>query len=130
MLTTKPRHPSKTFTSSPSRRRGRRFSPLMLIGAIVTVLVALIGAGVFVVLPRVQSHAAAAANPNCTLIIPNNPLSAQGLATPYQLVGTNAAVTGGATATPTVAATGAAAAGTTPAAGATPTATPGEHHHH
>ncbi|HET9256498.1 MAG TPA: hypothetical protein VFO16_15050 [Pseudonocardiaceae bacterium] len=28
-------------------------------------------------------------NPNCTLIVPNDPLSAQGLATPYQLVATN-----------------------------------------
>jgi hypothetical protein len=30
-----------------------------------------------------------ATNPNCTLIVPNAPLSAQGLATPYQLVATN-----------------------------------------
>jgi hypothetical protein len=70
-------------------RRRRRFSPLMLIGVGVTLVVALIGAGVFVVLPLINSHAAAAANPNCTIIIPNNPLSAQGLATPYQLVATN-----------------------------------------
>lgn len=28
-------------------------------------------------------------NPNCTLIVPNAPLTAQGLATPYQLVATN-----------------------------------------
>ncbi|HKS98894.1 MAG TPA: hypothetical protein VJT31_05120, partial [Rugosimonospora sp.] len=35
-------------------------------------------------------HAAAAPNPNCTLIVPANPLSAAGLATPYQLVATNA----------------------------------------
>jgi hypothetical protein len=28
-------------------------------------------------------------NPNCTLIVPKNPLSADGLATPYQLVATN-----------------------------------------
>lgn len=32
-----------------------------------------------------------AQNPNCTLIVPNNPLTAQGLATPYQLVATNPA---------------------------------------
>ena len=31
--------------------------------------------------------AAAAANVNCTIIVPANPLSAQGLATPYQLTG-------------------------------------------
>jgi hypothetical protein len=33
---------------------------------------------------------AAAANPDCTLIVPANPTSAAGLATPYQLVATNA----------------------------------------
>ncbi|WP_063770534.1 hypothetical protein [Streptacidiphilus carbonis] len=33
---------------------------------------------------------AAAPNPNCSLIIPANPLTAQGLATPYQLTATNA----------------------------------------
>ncbi|WP_269856695.1 hypothetical protein [Streptomyces sp. RPT161] len=36
--------------------------------------------------------AAANANPNCTLIVPANPLSAQGLATPYQLTATNPAM--------------------------------------
>jgi len=39
-------------------------------------------------LPRLGSHAAAA-NPNCSLIVPAQPLTAQGLATPYQLVATN-----------------------------------------
>jgi hypothetical protein len=34
------------------------------------------------------SGAQAAANPNCTLIVPARPLSADGLATPYQLVAT------------------------------------------
>jgi hypothetical protein len=33
--------------------------------------------------------AAAAPNPNCSLIVPANPLTAAGLATPYQLVATN-----------------------------------------
>lgn len=46
-----------------------------------------------------QSSAAAAAAPatpnmNCTLIVPSYPLTAQGLATPYQLLGTNAAADG------------------------------------
>src|SRR5579863_8209427 len=47
-----------------------------------------------------QSPAAAAAaapanpNMNCTLIVPSYPLTAKGLATPYQLVGTNAAADG------------------------------------
>ncbi|MCQ4079444.1 hypothetical protein NGB36_02220 [Streptomyces sp. RB6PN25] len=39
-----------------------------------------------------QAAAAANANPNCTLVVPANPLSAQGLATPYQLTATNPAM--------------------------------------
>ncbi|GLV56762.1 hypothetical protein KDH_36010 [Dictyobacter sp. S3.2.2.5] len=63
----------------------------MLIGAAVTVIAMLIGVSVFVIIPRLASHAAAGVNMNCTLIIPANPLTAQGLATPYQLVATNPA---------------------------------------
>jgi hypothetical protein len=77
-------------TSLYSRKR-RRFTPLILIGVTVTVLVALLGVGISVVLPRLQSDAAGAANANCTLIIPADPLSARGLATPYRLVATNPA---------------------------------------
>ena len=51
---------------------------------------------------QMQAAAAAAAgaqaaappavpNPNCTLLVPDNPLSAKGLATPYQLVATDPA---------------------------------------
>ncbi len=36
--------------------------------------------------------AAATPNPNCSLVVPPNPLTAQGLATPYQLVATDAAM--------------------------------------
>lgn len=43
--------------------------------------------------PAAQSTAATAAetdpNPDCTLIVPSNPLSAKGLATPYQLTATD-----------------------------------------
>ena len=40
--------------------------------------------------PAVAAAAAAAVpNPDCTLIVPENPLSAQGLATPFQLVATD-----------------------------------------
>jgi hypothetical protein len=46
------------------------------------------------VLPRLNGHAAAAPNPNCTIIVPANPLSAQGLATPYQLFAPDAAANG------------------------------------
>ena len=63
----------------------------MLIGGTVTLIVALIGVGIFVVAPRFGSRAAATPNPNCTIIIPANPLTAQGLATPYQLVATDPA---------------------------------------
>src|SRR3954464_1414153 len=68
--------------------RRRRFSPFMLIEVSITIVLVLIAAGVFIV-PRLSSHAAGANNVNCKLIVPANPLSAQGLATPYQLVATN-----------------------------------------
>jgi hypothetical protein len=78
------RSPFKPATSA----RRKRFSPLILIGAGVSLVVALgIGAVVFV-LPRFNSHADTL-NLNCTLIVPPNPLTAQGLATPYQFKATN-----------------------------------------
>lgn len=47
---------------------------------------------VFVVAPGiVAAQTDAAPNPNCTLIVPTNPLSAEGLATPYQLLATDPA---------------------------------------
>jgi len=55
----------------------------------VPVVLALV-AGVVFVLPHLGTHAAAV-NGDCTLIVPPNPLSAQGLATPYQLVATHPA---------------------------------------
>ncbi|HXX79021.1 MAG TPA: hypothetical protein VEI53_11035 [Ktedonobacteraceae bacterium] len=72
---------------STSQRRRRRFSPFMPIGALVTVGLVLVGVGIFII-PRMFSHAAAD-NMDCTILVPNNPLSAQGLATPYQLSATN-----------------------------------------
>ena len=75
------------FRTRPTHRK--RFSPLILVGVVVSLAIALIGAGVFV-LPHFKSHAAqAAVNGDCTLIVPAQPLTAQGLATPYQLVATN-----------------------------------------
>ncbi len=74
---------------SPSAR-SRRFSPLLLVGVIVSLAIALAG-GVVFLLPRVGSHAAAAVDMDCTLIVPAQPLTAQGLATPYQLLATNPA---------------------------------------
>ena len=74
---------------SPSARR-RRFSPLVLVGVIVSLAIAL-GGGVVFLLPHIGSHAAAAVNGDCSLIVPAQPLTAQGLATPYQMVATNPA---------------------------------------
>ncbi len=90
-MLTKPRDPSKMLQASVARRK-RRFSPLMLAGISVPVVLALIAGAVFV-LPRLGTHAAGV-NPNCTLIVPANPLSAQGLATPYQLYAPDAAQNG------------------------------------
>ena len=60
----------------------------MFVSAIIT-LVIVAGAGLFLVArPYFGSHAAAV-NMDCTLIVPPNPLTAQGLATPYQLTATN-----------------------------------------
>ncbi len=89
-MLTKPRRTSKLLeTSMYSRRKHRRFSPLLLVGLCVPILLALIAGGVFI-LPRLGSHAAAV-NADCTLIVPSMPLTAQGLATPYQLVATDPA---------------------------------------
>lgn len=67
----------------------KKVSPLILTSILVPLVLALVATAVFI-LPRLQSHAAAAPNPDCSLIVPSNPLTAQGLATPYQLVATNA----------------------------------------
>lgn len=72
------------------RKSGRRRSQFLLwIGASVPVMLALI-AGLVYKLPTPVAHAADA-NPNCTLIVPADPLSAKGLATPYMLTATDAA---------------------------------------
>ncbi|BCL84300.1 hypothetical protein ccbrp13_67650 [Ktedonobacteria bacterium brp13] len=82
-MLTQTRKDRASQTMSLYSRRKRHFSPLPLISLCITVLLIVSGTAVFV-LSRAKSHAAAA-NPNCTLIVPANPLSAQGLATPYQL---------------------------------------------
>jgi hypothetical protein len=75
------------FSSQLARRR--RFSPLIFVGVVVSLVIALIGALVVFILPHLGSHAAGAVNGDCTLIVPAQPITAQGLATPYQLVATN-----------------------------------------
>jgi hypothetical protein len=63
----------------------------MFVGTVITLMVA-IAAGLYAAgKPHLGVQAAAAVNMNCTLIVPPNPLSAQGLMTPYQLVATNPA---------------------------------------
>jgi hypothetical protein len=62
----------------------------MLVGVTVTLLI-ILGAGAFVYIQQRLSSHAATANANCSLRIPNQPLTAQGLATPYQLFATDAA---------------------------------------
>jgi hypothetical protein len=74
----------------PKSSKRKRFSPLMFISIGVTVAI-VVGAGFFVVVrPLLLSHAAVD-NANCTLTVPANPLSAEGLATPYQLSATDPA---------------------------------------
>src|SRR6266700_3441998 len=76
------------FSTRSTHRR--RFSPLVLVGVVVSLAIALVGAGVFV-LPHIGSHAADTVNGDCTLIVPAQPLTTKGLATPYQLIATDPA---------------------------------------
>jgi hypothetical protein len=57
----------------------------------VTFVIALTGGAIFLLPRAAGSHAAAAVNMDCTIIVPAHPLTAQGLATPYQLMATNPA---------------------------------------
>lgn len=78
-----------SFEGSSQRRR---FSPLALIGVVITLCVILFGAATLLLWSRLSTHAANVAqqpNMDCTLIVPPHPLTAQGLATPYQLVATD-----------------------------------------
>ena len=55
-----------------------------------SVIVRYLCAILFVVAPKITiAQNTTAPNPNCTLIVPTNPLSAEGLATPYQLLATD-----------------------------------------
>jgi hypothetical protein len=75
------------MTANKPGKRGRT----LLLAAIATVAASAAFAG-HGERPRAQAGAAASTtppNPDCTLIVPKNPLSATGLATPYQLVATD-----------------------------------------
>ena len=80
------RNKSKAVSSLARRKR---FSPLMLVGLSVPVVLTLIASAVLI-LPHLGTRADVI-NGDCTLIVPSHPLSAQGLATPYQLVATDPA---------------------------------------
>jgi hypothetical protein len=75
--------------SSVQFRPERKHPGLLLFIGMSVPLVLVLLAGTVFLLPRMNTHAREV-NPNCTLIVPPNPLSAQGLATPYQLTATNA----------------------------------------
>ncbi len=75
------------FDASP--RRHSRLSSLVLVEVLISVVVLLVGSVIFL-LPPLRLHAATA-NADCTLIVPADPLTARGLATPYQLTATDPA---------------------------------------
>ena len=80
-----------------SRRRGGSrlgampVPALTVVAVIVSLAVVAAAVGATHVLTARTAADAAAPNANCTLIVPANPLSAQGLATPYQLTATDPA---------------------------------------
>ncbi len=82
------RRSSSSFRLRGSRRR--KLIPLVITGMLVPAVLALVVATIFI-LPGLKSHAATAVNGNCALIVPAHPLTAQGLATPYQLAAADAA---------------------------------------
>ncbi len=73
--------------------RRRRFPALALISIVVSLAVIVAGGALILLWPRLNTHAATTVpqqvNMDCTLVVPAHPLTAQGLATPYQLVATN-----------------------------------------
>ena len=76
------------------RRRPKSRTPILAVTAgaasVAVIAGAVVGAG-HLFSAQSAANAAAAPNPNCTLIVPANPLTAQGLATPYQLTATDPA---------------------------------------
>ncbi len=70
----------------------RRKLIFLCIAVVMMVGVAVGTAGFLVGGKPAAAHAQASVNTNCTLIVPDQPLSAQGLATPYQLVATDPAL--------------------------------------
>lgn len=76
------------------RSQRRRFSPLALLSIIVPAILVIVTGISFTTAQVFSSHAAGAGHKhkqqqmiNCTLLVPANPLTAQGLAPSYQLGG-------------------------------------------
>ena len=82
-----PMEPLPTRRSFDQRSKRRRRRSLW---AVLTVVLAVVAGGLATALAA-NNAAQAAPNPNCSLIVPADPLTAQGLATPYQLAATDAA---------------------------------------
>ena len=66
----------------------RRIRPFLFLGTIVTIVL-ILGTTAYLLTQPHSNSRAATLNPDCTLIVPPNPLTNQGLATPYQLVATD-----------------------------------------
>src|SRR5947209_12298961 len=93
--------PLRQHAAPPARRhrrgaqRGRPRRPVLALSATFVPLVLVAGAVAALAAqnqnpnPKQNQAAVADPNPNCTLVVPANPLTAQGLATPYQLVATD-----------------------------------------
>ena len=73
------------------RYRAQRSWSSRRIAAVVSAVVVVAGLGIGTGMSYAGQNTEAAADPNlnCSLVVPLNPLSAKGLATPYQLVATN-----------------------------------------
>lgn len=81
MRTRSYRHRLQSLRQHPRRRRlAGAAAAVLAVGALA------VGTGMSY---AAQNGQAAAPNPNCSLVVPPNPLSAAGLATPYQLTATN-----------------------------------------
>ncbi|GCE26092.1 hypothetical protein KDA_15760 [Dictyobacter alpinus] len=82
--------PDTRYRSNIMSPKRRRFSPFLILGSLFSLII-ILGAGAFLFLrPSTQSQAKETPDQNmdCSLIVPPNPLTAAGLATPYQLVAT------------------------------------------
>jgi hypothetical protein len=87
---TRPSKPTAPLSGiRPPRRKRKNFPFYMFVGVAITSLI-LVGIGTYAFVNNMTTKTLAdGANMNCTLVVPPNPLTAQGLATPYQLKATN-----------------------------------------